>query len=152
MVELPPAWDTLMDQVEGNEAPFSCAVIDGQPRLHSTPIPPKADPELALLAQVLRSDAEIPRHVREWLANMMTPGSDATCSLSIKRLRGRPRASVLKHIEAVEYFDELCELSEHEMGRKRAEHETCEAYKITRSTLLAARKAIMRAKAEGRSE
>ena len=105
MVELPPAWDALINQVEGNEAPFSCAVIDGHPRLRSTPIPLKADPELALLAQVLRSDAEIPRHVREWLANMMTPGSDANCSLSIKRLRGRPRSSILKHIEAVETFE-----------------------------------------------
>ena len=60
MVELPADWRAFRDHIEGNEGPFSCAIINGQPHLHATAIQPNASPTLAPLADLLRSDAVIP--------------------------------------------------------------------------------------------
>ena len=149
MPKLPPAWDALIDHVEGAEAPFSCAVIDGLPYLSNAPIPSK--PSLSKLAEVLRSDAEIPREIRNWIADMMTPGSDVACSLFIEWKRGRRRANILRYLEIVEHFDDLLANDQlkprhQQQGRKRIEDKTCDDFNISRSTLLAYRQSIKKAR------
>jgi hypothetical protein len=82
-------WDLFRTTVEGRPSPASCVWENGTPIFCAIPIEKSSDPNLSLLAEMLRSEAPIPSEVRAWLADMMDPC--ATSDFQFKKLSKRGR-------------------------------------------------------------
>lgn len=131
--------DLLGRTVEGIENPASYGFVAGVPYFSPRPIEPKAGPNPKLLADYLKSDRPISRHVRDWLADMVDPDGTGTSGITISRRKnGRPKSSMFKYHEAVSEFIEQYD----RYGFDAACNYVTKQFSISQSTLLKARRAL----------
>lgn len=74
----------FIDTVEGIESEGSCKLVDGALIVTEQPIKWGDQPDLSLLADVLRSDIELPPHVRAWLADLVDPQASSDAALMFR--------------------------------------------------------------------
>lgn len=83
------AWDLFKKTVEGRVYPASCAWENGSPVFFGIPIKKGSEPNLTLLAEMLRSKKPIPIDIRSWLADMLDPNADSDFQFKKLSKRGR---------------------------------------------------------------
>ena len=95
MAKLAPCWNVFRHTVEGRESVVSCHFSDGQ-RYYGKSIPQNAKPDLSLLVDLFRSDTQIPREIRDWLADLLDPNakSDFQFKELARRRPGKPEKAL----------------------------------------------------------
>lgn len=98
-------WELTERTIHGEQSPASVTVAEGKICFSAEPIPKGAKPNLALLAEILRSEEPLPRVAREWLANLFEPQTDT--KFYVKELhqnrRGQKAAADCNHWDAAQY-------------------------------------------------
>lgn len=139
-------WRLFMATVEGRPSQASCAWSSGAPAFDPQPIPPGSEPNLKLLAEMLRSDAEVPAEVRRWLADLVDP--EGTSEFHFKRLSKRGRGARVKGVavnwEAASAFERYCSEG---MARKQAIWRVQQEFSLSRASVEAAAKSLRAARA-----
>ena len=82
-------WELVRDTVEGRQSTASCSVLNGKISFHAAPVAKRADQNLKLLSEILRSDEPLPAVARKWLADLFDPA--AKSEFRIKELSRRAR-------------------------------------------------------------
>ncbi|WP_443971302.1 hypothetical protein [Sphingobium sp. CR28] len=107
-------WEFVRDTVEGRQSPASCSVQDGKIGFHAASVGKRAEPNLKLLSQILRSDEPLPAVAREWLADLFDP--DAESEFRVKELsrraRGPGKTGVCHNWDAAAYAEARMELGD----------------------------------------
>jgi len=107
-------WELVRDTVEGRQSTASCSVSNGRIVFDATPVAKRADQNLKLLSQVLRSDEQLPAIAREWLADLFDP--DASSEFRVKELarraRGPGRSGLCHNWDAAAYAERRMEEGE----------------------------------------
>ncbi len=140
----------LFDTVEGNIRMDEIAFIDGKPVLvtHDN-FGPKAKPDLALLATLLRSEIELTPEIRTWLANLVDPSGTGNHGLQFKRrpnLEKKIKAKELTHDWRIAEFVEA-RIAEGIKTESVITEAQVKFKKKSRSTILAALKSLRAANA-----
>ncbi len=78
--------------VQGDFSPESCVLIKGALARSEKPIPRAAQPNLSLLAQLLRSTTQLPEKIETWVVELFNQQGNSTCRVKEIRRRkaGRP--------------------------------------------------------------
>lgn len=78
--------------VQGDFSPESCVLIKGALAHSEKPIPRATQPNLSLLAQLLRSTTPLPEQIETWVVELFNQQGDSTCRVKEIRRRkaGRP--------------------------------------------------------------
>lgn len=107
-------WEFVRDTVEGRQSPASCSVQDGKIVFNAAPVGKRAEPNLKLLSQILRSDEPLPAVARKWLADLFDPDADSEFRVKelSRRARGPGRTSVCHNWDAAAYAEARMELGD----------------------------------------
>jgi hypothetical protein len=139
-----PFWDLLPDTVEGRVRPASFALVDGKPGFSAQAIPRKAPPNLRLLADVLRSENQLPSKIRKWLADLLDPDASTERQLKLsKRKRGAKTKSISKNWDVAEFVEELLHKG---ATRQRAIGAAMDKYRLSKSSIEAALSSLKKAR------
>jgi hypothetical protein len=78
------------------------------------PIAKRAEPNLKLLSQIIRSEEPLPPVAREWLADLFDPAADSEFQVKTlaRRARGPGRTTILNNWDAAEYAESRIESGE----------------------------------------
>jgi hypothetical protein len=109
----PLALSSFFHTVEGIEFPSSCKMIDGQPvACFDEPIKHGNQPNLSLLVDVLRSDIELSKYIREWLANLLDPGGKSEVALVFRKRTKKQMSIPLKRKQKFSHYWHIAEFVE----------------------------------------
>lgn len=100
-------WEFVRDTVEGRQSTASCSVKNGRIVFYAAPVGKRAEPNLRLLSQILRSDEPLPSVAREWLANLFDPDADSEFRVKelSRRARGPGRTGLCHNWDAAAYAE-----------------------------------------------
>lgn len=107
-------WEFVRDVVEGRQSTASCSVKDGKIVFCATPVKKRAEPNLKLLSEIIRSNEPLPAGARQWIADLLDPDADSEFCVKrlLRRARGPGRTGNCHNWDAAEYAELRIKLGE----------------------------------------
>jgi hypothetical protein len=104
-------WGHFRSQVEGRPGAGSCKFEDGELYYCVGRIPKGAEPDLKLLADVLRSKIQLPDDIRQWLADLLDPEAGSRFQFrKLEKRKGGEGPDPIYDFELIEYVNDQTRL------------------------------------------